>query len=82
MIGDVAHVIVDGPGGVYKLVVRDLGEDLMEVALDVVGRRCVVHSPDNHRHQTDFAVTNPTRLVFEVSLGEDGRLTEFANVAH
>jgi hypothetical protein len=82
MVGDVTHVIVDRPGGVDELVVRDLGEDLMEVALDIVGWRSVVYSPDDHWHETDFAVTNPTRLVFEVALREDGRLTEFATVAH
>lgn len=82
VVGDVAHMIVDRPSGVDELVVRDLGEDLMEMALDIVRWRSVVHAPDDHRYETDFAVTNPTRLVFKVALSEDGRLTEFATVAH
>jgi hypothetical protein len=54
----------------------------MQVALDIVRWCSVMHAPHDHRHETDFAVTNPTRLVFEVALREDGRLTEFATVAH
>ena len=82
MIGDVAHVIVDRPGGVDELIVSDLGENLVKMAFDVVGWRRVVHSPDNHRHETDFAVANPTRLVFEVALREDCRLAEFTLPVH
>jgi hypothetical protein len=75
-------VVVDGPGGVDELVVGDLGKDLVQVPFDVVGWRRVVYSPNDHRHETDLAVANPTRLVFEVALGKDGRLTKFAHVAH
>jgi hypothetical protein len=82
VVGDVAHVIIDRPGSIDELVVRDFSEDLMKVAFDVVGWYGVVHSPDNHRYETDFAVTDPARLVFEVALREDSRLAELANVAH
>jgi hypothetical protein len=82
VVRNVAHVIIDGPGGVHELVVRYLGKDLMEVTLNVVGRHRVMYAPHDHRNETDFAVANPTGLVFEVALGEDGRLTELATVAH
>ncbi len=36
VLGDVAHVIIDAPGCVDELVVRHLGEHLVQVALDVV----------------------------------------------
>jgi hypothetical protein len=82
VVRNVAHVVVDGPGGVDELFVRYLGEHLMEVALDLIGRVGIVGSPDNHRHEADLAVPDPTRLVFEVALGEDGRLAEFTLSAH
>jgi hypothetical protein len=82
VVGDVAHVVIDRPGGVNKLFVRDFGENLVEVALDFLGRVRIVRSPDDHRHKTYFAVPDPTCLVFEVALGEDGRLAEFTLPAH
>jgi hypothetical protein len=82
VVGDVAHVVIDGPGSVHELFVGYLGENLMEVALHVIGRVGIVCSPDDHRHEADLAVPDPTRLVFEVSLGEDGRLAEFTLRVH
>jgi hypothetical protein len=76
VVGDVAHVIIDRPGSIDELVVRDFSEDLMKVAFDVVGWYGVVHSPDNHRYETDFAVTNPARLVFAASQSSQTSLTE------
>jgi hypothetical protein len=82
VVGDVAHVVIDGPGGVDKLFVRDFGEDLVEVALHLIGRVRIVRSPDNHRHEAYLTVPDPTGLVFEVALGEDGRLAEFTPPVH
>jgi hypothetical protein len=82
VIGNVAHVVIDGPRGVHKLFVRDFGEDLVEMALDLVGWVRIVESPHHHRHETYLAVPDPTGLVFEVALGEDGRLAEFALPVH
>jgi hypothetical protein len=82
VVGNIAHVVIDGPGGIYKLFVRDFGEDLVEVALDLIGRLRIVRSPDDHRHEAYLAVPDPTGLVFEVALGEDGRLAEFTLSAH
>jgi hypothetical protein len=82
VIGNVAHVVIDGPGGVHKLFVRHFGEDLVQVALHLIGRVGIVRSPDHHRYQAYLAVPDPARLVFEVSLGEDGRLAEFTLPVH
>lgn len=82
VLGDVAHVVVDGPRGVHELLISDFGEDLMEVSAHLVGGQCVVHTPDHHRHEADLAVRDPTDLVFVVALGEDGRLAELAGPAH
>ena len=82
VIGDVAHVIIDGPGGVHKLFVRDFGQNLVEVALYLVGWIGIVCSPDHHRHEAYLTVPDPTGLVFEVALGEDGRLAEFTLPGH
>jgi hypothetical protein len=82
VVGDVAHVVIDGPGGVDKLLIRDFGEDPVEVPLDFIGRIRIVRSPHDHRHEAYFAVPDPTRLVFEVALGEDGRLAKFTLPAH
>jgi len=41
-----------------------------------------VHTPHDHGHETNLAVTDPTDVVFEVTLGHDGCLTKFAAVAH
>jgi hypothetical protein len=82
VIGDIAHVIIDGPGGVHKLFVRYFGEDLVEVALHLIGRVGIVRSPNHHRHEAYLAVPDPTGLVFEVALGEDDRLAEFTLPTH
>jgi hypothetical protein len=82
VVGDVAHMVVDGPGGVDKLLVRYFGEDLVEVALDLLGRVWIVGPPHNHGHEAYLTVPDPTGLVFEVALGEDGRLAEFTLPAH
>jgi hypothetical protein len=82
VVGDIAHVVIDGPGGVHELLVRDLGEYLVEVALYLLGRVRVVRPPHDHGHETYLAVPDPTGLVFEVALGEDGRLAEFTLSTH
>jgi len=82
MIGDVAHVVINGPGRLSELGRGDDAERVMEMALDLGRGRGVVHAPDNHRHEANLAVTNPTSVVFEVTLGDDGCLTKFAAVAH
>ena len=48
----------------------------------VVGRRDVVPVPDDHRHQTDLTVGDPTVVVLEVPRGENGRLAEVAAATH
>jgi hypothetical protein len=82
VVGNVAHVVVDGPGGVHKLLVGNFGEYLMEMTLHLIGRVGIVGSPDDHRHEADLTVPDPTGLVFEVALGEDGRLAEFTLPVH
>ena len=82
VVGKVPHVVVDRPGGIDELVIRHFCQYLMKMSLHLLGRIGVVYSPDDHRHEADFTVADPTELVFEVSLGEDGRIAEFAAVAH
>lgn len=82
VVGNIPHVVIDRPGGVHKLFVRHFGEHLVEVALYLIWRVGIVRSPDHHRHETYLAVPDPTRLVFEVALGEDGRLAEFTPPVH
>jgi hypothetical protein len=82
VIGNVAHVVIDGPRGVHKLFVRDFGQNLVEVALYLVGWIGIVRSPDHHRHEAYLTVPDPTGFVFEVALGEDGRLAEFTLPGH
>ena len=82
MIGDVAHVVINGPGRFSELDRRDEAERVMEMALDLGRGRGVVHAPDNHGHEAYLAVTNPTGVVFEVTLSDDGCYTKFAAIAH
>jgi hypothetical protein len=82
VVGNIAHVVIDGPRSIHKLFVRDFGEDLVEVAFNLLGRVRIVRSPNDHRHEANLAVPDPTGLVLEVALGEDGRLAEFTLPAH
>ena len=82
MVRDVAHVVVDAPSGVDELLVRPPPPGLVEVALHVVGGQRGVSAPHHHRHEADLAVRDPADLIFEVALGEDGRLAELAVPAH
>jgi hypothetical protein len=82
VIGDVAHVVIDGPGSIHKLFVRHFSQDPVEVALHLVGRIGIVRSPDHHRDEAYLTVPDPTGLVFEVALSEDGRLAEFTLSVH
>jgi hypothetical protein len=82
VVGDVAHVVIDGPGGIHKLFIRHCSENLVEVSLHLIGRVGIVGSPHHHRHEAYLAVSNPTDLVFEVALGEDSRLAEFTLSVH
>jgi hypothetical protein len=82
MVRDIAHVVVDGPARVDELLLRDAREHFKKVAFHVIGRFGIVHTPHDHRHEADLAVTDPARLVFEVSLRYDRGFTELAAVAH
>jgi hypothetical protein len=54
----------------------------VEVALHLLGRKRVMYAPDNHRHETDFAVPYPAGFIFEVALGDNGRFAELTTLAH
>jgi hypothetical protein len=82
VVGNIAHVVIDGPGSVHELFVGDFGENLVKVAFHLLGRVGIVDSPDHHRHEAYLAISDPTRLVLEVALGEDGRLAEFTLSVH
>lgn len=82
VIGNVAHVVVNGPWRLSELGVGHVAKRVMEVTLDFGRRRCVVYSPHDHRYEANLAVTNPTGVVFEVTLGHDGRFAKLAAVAH
>jgi hypothetical protein len=82
MVGDVAHVVVDGPGRIDELLLGDASQRVMKRSLHVLGRFGIMHPPYDHRHETDLAVTDPAQLVFEVPLRDDCSLAELARTAH
>ena len=82
VLRDVAHMVIDAPRRVDELFVRDFRQNLVEVALYLVGWIGIVRSPDHHRHEAYLTVPDPTGFVFEVALGEDGRLAEFTLPGH
>ena len=82
VVRDVAHVVVDRPARVFELFVGDAGERVVEVTLDLIGGNGVVHPPHDHGHEAYLAVTDPTRLVFEVALRDNRRLAQLAGTAH
>lgn len=41
-----------------------------------------MRAPDNHWHETDFAVGNPTQVVLEIARRDDRCLTEIAFERH
>ena len=47
-----------------------------------LGGRRAVFSPHDHRDETDLAVGDPAEFVLEVARRDDGRLAEFADLAH
>lgn len=82
VVGDITHVVIDRPGGLFELFVSDTSERVVKVTPDVVGWIGVVHAPYDHGHETYFAVADPARLVFEVALRDDRRLAQLARPAH
>ncbi|MGC2174389.1 MAG: hypothetical protein WA614_02880 [Acidimicrobiales bacterium] len=82
VVGDITHVVIDRPGGLFELFVSDTSERVVKVTPDVVGWIGIVHAPHDHGHETYFAVADPARLVFEVALRDDRRLAQLARPAH
>ncbi len=82
VVGNVAHVVVDGPRRVDELFVGDAAQRVVKAALHVLGRLGIVHPPDDHGHETDLTVTNPAALILEVALRDDSSFAELAVSAH
>ncbi len=82
VVGDVAHVVVEGPLALADLAVRDDDEPDPHPFTLFLGGRGAVFSPYDHRHETDLAVGDPAEFVLEVARRDDGRLAEFADLAH
>lgn len=82
VVGDVAHVIVEGPLPLAYLAVRHGAEQDPHPFTLLLWRRVTVISPHDHRDFTDFAVSDPTEFVLEVPRRDDRRLAEIAAVAH
>ena len=79
VVGNIAHVVVDGPVAGPELAVRDNRQSRVELALDLDGRRVDVRPPHHHRHQADFAVSDPAEVVVKVSRRQRRGFTEIAS---
>ena len=78
VIGNRPHVVIDV---VIEAVVLDDDDrkTLPEPRLHRVVRVGVVRSPDNHRDRTQFALGDPTLVIFVIPSCQPGRLTQFAH---
>jgi hypothetical protein len=78
VVGDLAHVPVDGPAALAEACVGDPGQLGHHVRDVVVGGHRPMMLPDHHRDIADLTVGYPADVVLVVPGGDAGRLAEVA----